>query len=76
MRLTCVVPFCRRTTARAEFDEWLCGDHWRAIPKAKRRVYGRIVRQWRRYYRKADGVRGARIWRVLKRIAIERAAGI
>jgi hypothetical protein len=44
-RLPCVVPFCRRTTARADFEQWICGDHWRLIDKARRRVYGRL-RRW------------------------------
>lgn len=75
-RLGCCVPFCRRTTKRTEWDEWLCGDHWRMIPKDKRRVYGRIVRRWRRYHKKSDVPRGWRIWNRLKSIAIERAAGV
>lgn len=75
-RLKCCVPFCRRATKRTEFDEWICGDHWRLIPKNRRRVYGRIVKQWRRYRAKNIGRRGARVWRRLRQIAIERAAGL
>lgn len=83
-RLPCCVPFCRRSTARTEFSEWLCGDHWRLVDRRRRRVYGRYMRQWRRYGPEArvhiDGrvFRAAadRIWRRLKREAIERAAGI
>lgn len=75
-RLPCVVPGCRRTTSRAEFDEWLCGDHWREIPKQARRIYGRRVRRWRRYHRYSDGLAAARIWNWLKRQAIERAMGL
>lgn len=75
-RLACCVPFCRRTTGRTEFSEWLCGEHWRLVDKRKRRIYGRYVRQWRRFgpitsYKAAD-----RIWNHIKREAIERAAGI
>lgn len=76
-RLSCCVPFCRRTTAEhSGFDEWLCGEHWKLIPKPKRRAYGRITKAWRRYHRLADGARGARVWGALRRIAIERAAGL
>lgn len=81
-RLACCVPFCRRTTGRTEFREWICGDHWRLIDKAKRRVYGRLGKRWRRY-RCDDGwanlsevERADRIWRRLKAQATERAAGI
>jgi hypothetical protein len=75
MRLGCCVPFCRRTTARAEFDEWICGKHWQMVSKDRRRAYGRRTRQWRRYYTVDDAVM-ARLWAALKREAIERAAGI
>lgn len=76
-RIACVVPFCRRTTGRTEFSEWLCGDHWRMVDKPKRRVYGRYMRQWRRYGpTKRMAAAADRIWNRLKREAIEKAAGI
>lgn len=86
-RLTCCVPFCRHTTKRVEFLEWICGDHWRLIDKTKRQVYGRIAREWRRYKVRpytADATvdyrsmvnRIDRIWGSLKREAIERGAGL
>ena len=75
-RLACVVPFCRRTTARADFDEWICGDHWRLIDKVRRQVHGRHLRRWRRYGAAAYGPAAARIWRRMVEQAIQRAAGI
>lgn len=75
-RLACCVPFCKRTTARAEFLEWICGDHWRLVPLAERKVYGRHVKQWRRYHHADDGAAADRIWERLKRIATEAALGI
>lgn len=76
-RLACCVPFCRRTTDRPEFSEWICGDHWRAIDKRRRQVYGRYVRQWRRFGPTAGmHVAAGRIWERLKREAIEAAMGI
>lgn len=76
MRLRCCVPFCRRTTARCEHEEWICGDHWRLVPKDQRRVYGRHLKRWRRYGNNAYGPAAARIWRRLVSVATERAAGI
>jgi hypothetical protein len=73
-RLACCVPFCRRTTGRTEFVEWICGKHWPLIDHRYRRVYGRAARRWRRY--RVGGERAARLWRRIKRQAIERAAGI
>lgn len=75
-RLHCCVPFCRRTTGRAEFSEWICGDHWKLIPLPERKVYGRHVKQWRRYHRDDDGTAADRIWERLKRKATETAMGI
>ena len=75
-RIKCCVPFCRRTTKRADFEQWICGPHWRLVPKAKRQVYGRYLRRWRRYGDRAYGPAASRIWSRLSREAIERAGGI
>jgi len=75
-RLHCCVPFCRHTTARTEFNEWLCGDHWRLVDLMHRRVYGRQAKRWRRYRLNDNGVAADRLWRWIKRKAIERAMGI
>lgn len=75
-RLTCCIPFCPRTTDRAEFAEWICGDHWKTIPNAERRAYGRHTLRWRRYLGREAGAAASRLWRRLKRIATEVAVGI
>lgn len=78
-RIPCVVPFCRRTTAGKAGAEWICGNHWPMVPKARRRVWGRLRKRWRRYGPEAGEHFPARWWRVwaaLKREAIERATGI
>lgn len=44
-RLTCCVPFCRRSTGKA-YGEWICGDHWRLVAKrtkARHRQSQRIL---------------------------------
>lgn len=74
--LRCCVPFCERSTTRTEFSEWLCGDHWKLIERKHRRVYGRYVRQWRRYKICDAPEAASRLWRWMKRRAIERAAMI
>lgn len=76
-RITCCVPFCRRTRLNDQgWDEWLCGDHWRGVPRAMRRVHGRYMRRRRRGVLPNPTRAGDRVWRRLKRAAIERAAGI
>jgi hypothetical protein len=79
-RLACCVPHCRHTLKRTEkhtvFSEWICGDHWRMVPKIKRKAYGRRVRQWRRFKREGDVDACDRLWRRLKSIATERAVGL
>ena len=85
-RLQCCVPFCRRTRAYdrpadavegARPTEWICGDHWLLVDKAKRRVWGRIRGRWRRFGppAAANAIED-RLWARLKREAIERAMGI
>lgn len=80
-RIGCCIPFCRRTRKNPGRDgryasEWICGPHWQAVPKQRRRVYGRIKRAWRRFHHEEDGVRADRIWTRLKHQAIEAAAGL
>lgn len=75
-RIPCCVPFCRRTRRNdIGFEEWICDDHWRAVPAPMRRVYSRALRRYRR------GVGGygepeSRLWRRLRRAAVEAAAGL
>jgi hypothetical protein len=75
-RVNCCIPFCRRTTAHTEFNEWICGKHWPSVRASRRRLYARYKR-----LRKASGNTRyvgicAALWHALKREAIERAAGI
>jgi len=73
---SCIVPFCRRTTKRAHFKEWICGDHWRLFDKARRQVCGRHLRRWRCYRHPAYCPAAARIWCSLVAQAVERTMGI
>jgi hypothetical protein len=72
-RLLCVVPFCRRTTACVDFEQWICGEHWRLIDRARRRVYRRHLRRWRRYGAAAYGPAAVGTGRRLIVQAAERA---
>lgn len=50
-RLTCIVPFCRRTRAadrEPRYAEWCCGDHWRLVPMKLRRFRTRCLKAVRR----------------------------
>lgn len=76
-RLPCCAPFCRRTTGKTGFSEWICADHWRAVPRRMRAMKFRIEREAKRSgWTEARIARAARIWNRIKRAAIERAAGI
>lgn len=83
-RARCCVPFCRHTRAVpstwTSTHEWICGDHWRAIDKPYRRVWGRYKRKWRRFGPAITEMvmtdAEYRVWCRLKRQAIERAGGI
>lgn len=92
IRLRCCVPFCSRTRGARKGDdypieegmEWICSEHWRAVPKKLRQVQSRSY-NWSRgqpyrrrgapTYRKNRQAAG-RIWRRCKRAAIERAMGL
>jgi hypothetical protein len=80
-RIGCCIPFCRHTRKNPGRDgicasEWLCRDHWIMLPKARRRVYGRVKKAYRRFHHETDFARACRIWNRLKRQATEIAAGI
>lgn len=72
-RTRCCIPFCNHSTGKP-VSEWICGDHWRLIPRIQRRVF---LRSRRRAV--ANGhwpPEAERLWRAVKRAAIERAMGI
>lgn len=69
VRLTCVVPFCRRTRSAPRLYEWICGDHWPAVPLMTRRVLARAKRR-------RDRETFDLAWRRCKAAAIEIAAGV
>lgn len=74
-RLSCCVPFCRRTKQnRGDEKEWICAEHWRAVPRKDRAIYARVKREAKAAGRWTEAA--ARIWRRVKRIAIERGVGI
>jgi hypothetical protein len=81
-RLSCCVPFCRRTTQAPNAEgrlvptEWICNGHWKAIPRSARRAYGRRLRRLFRHHLATDRAAADRLWAWLKRKAIEAAAGI
>lgn len=88
-RIPCVVPFCRRSkkatlgvTYFTDTPEWICGDHWRLVPKKARDVKNRSARELRReigrnplvaeYWKMPPGsperLKAVRLWRVHDRI--------
>ena len=86
-RCRCLVPFCRRSRGPRKGDdppitettEWVCADHWKAVPKSLKRRRSRIVRMMGR----ASGERlhrldaiDRKLWERCKTAAIERAAGL
>jgi hypothetical protein len=71
MRIRCCVPFCKRSRENSvNWGEWICQKHWQSIPLIKRKAYKRRAK------RDAISEPEARLWRRLKAIAIQRAAGI
>lgn len=80
-RTPCCVPFCRRTTATDKLaarghDEWLCSEHWGAVPSGLRRLKATIARRMRRSPTEARARALVRLWSRCMRAAIESAGGI
>lgn len=80
-RISCCAPFCRRSTAKGKlpfgFNEWLCPDHYRAVDiKLKRQRAALRRRNIKRIDAERYVATDDRMWRRIKKQAIERAAGI
>lgn len=76
-RLICAVPFCARTRGQRKGDqpiregeEWICGDHWRLVPRRLKAISSRARRKGR------PSAALGRLWARCKRAAIERAMGV
>ncbi len=90
-RIRCCIPFCNRTRRHDEsVGEWICAEHWREVPKAKRAAWNRVRKKLRKACAINPGVKqfwslpsgsperlsAVRLWRVHDRIwsAVKRAA--
>ena len=70
-RIPCSVPFCRRTRFNdGTFSEWVCADHWRAVPKRYRLLYTAAKRRWRSDPSEKNARRCERVWARCKSEAI------
>ncbi len=82
-RLRCLVPGCNHTRGQRkgeppirEDEEWICGDHWRLVPRPMRAIKARAFRRAKRLYSPRAVKAALRIWRRCAREAIERAVGL
>ncbi|TPL40635.1 hypothetical protein [Mesorhizobium sp. B2-4-6] len=57
-------------------EEWICADHWRAIPPATRQLHAAAKRKAKRVKTLMALLVFLRVWNRAKRQAIEGAAGI
>lgn len=58
-RVRCCVPFCRRTTKGEETPfEWVCSDHWRAVPRKMKAFKRRAKAKWKRAAERRDALTG------------------
>jgi len=92
LRVRCQVPFCNHTIGPRKDDtdpltpttQWVCREHWMAIPKKMRQAHSRAW-NWdhaKPYRRKGsplmrdNDAASWRVWKRCKRAAIERAMGL
>lgn len=58
MRLSCCVPFCRRTRRMEDGmkpeTEWICGKHWPLVSKTLRRRDSKLLRRYVRKFGRND----------------------
>lgn len=81
LRLACEVPHCTRTRGQrkgerpiAQDERWICGEHWRLVPRGMKAILRRARRKAAGGYRSWQAVH--RIWGRCRREAIEIAVGI
>lgn len=82
-RLSCVVPGCRHTRGQRkgegpirEGQQWVCGEHWRAVPKQMRGILARARRRANRRPTENNIRSFQRLWDRSAREAIERGMGL
>lgn len=73
-RTRCVVPFCGRTCKTQPTEpglvyEWICPDHWKLVPRERKRDYTFAKRRGR------DDL-ARKVWARLVRTVIDKAAGL
>ena len=74
-RVPCCVPFCRRTIARGDFNEWICPRHWplvSAATKRRRRLADRIADRAQRRFDTLAAAQGG-YWLPAQRRRVEGA---
>lgn len=85
IRVRCLVPHCDRTRGDRKGDqlhpgaEWICGEHWRRVPRRLKLIRSRLRRRRARLGGKmTDVMRGieSRSWERCKRAAIEAGVGL
>lgn len=75
-RITCCVPFCRRTYRNdKDFREWICHKHWPLAGRRLRWLYAAWKRRRRRGHPEAPA-KCRELWERCKARAIETALGL
>lgn len=85
VRVRCLVPHCDHTRGDRKDDqlhpgaEWICGEHWRRVPRRLKLIRSRLRRRRARLGGKMTAVMQGienRSWELCKRAAIEAAGGL
>lgn len=85
IRVRCLVPHCGHTRGDRRGDqlrpgaEWICGEHWRRVPRRLKLIRSRLTRRRARLGgTMTDVMRGIehRSWERCKRAAIEAGVGL
>jgi len=75
-RIRCGAPFCSKTLAITpdDYPEWICGTHWRNVPKRLRHLFSMAKRRFKRRPDQKSWRRVLRFWERCKQEAIAKGA--
>lgn len=81
-RTLCCVPFCRRSRGLRKGEtsppsEWICGEHWKRVPRRLKATRTRLRRRAARHgWNDTTRLIDDRAWVLCKRAAIEAGVGL
>jgi hypothetical protein len=45
-RSRCIVPFCKNSSAKWSGNDYICGPHWKLVPRKLKRIRSRLMNRF------------------------------